>query len=458
MLSATALTWASYATKLAVPLAVLPLATRVLPLDQVALWLLLGSVGTVIRLADFGFHATFARLIALSAGSVPREDAGVPAVPGRPYSLGVLDQAMRAIYVRLTVLTLSAAVVLGTAALWRPIQALGNPVEGWRAWGFALGGAAVMVSANRFSAYLVGVDRIRRLRGAELVLNLCEAATVLSVLALGHGLAAMVGTSQVSALVRAAWLRHLARRAGRVEVVSGSTMTHADLRRIWAMAWRSGAGAVMTLSAVRGSGLALAQVAEPTVVASYVLAVTAIEALSTVSQVPLFTSLPTLARMHAGGERAAEVMLAKQRFRLSMWTFVVGAVVVAVAADPVLRLLGSTVGFVPLETWSLFALGFFFHRYGALHIQLYSLTNHIVSHVADGTAAVVAVVVAGLAFPAFGPNALPLGFVAGYAGFYIWYCARHSYRAFELRPFDFEPSVSVLPLVVLMAGLLSSWR
>jgi isocitrate dehydrogenase len=44
--SATVLTWISFAAKLAAPLAVLPLATRALPLEEVALWLLLGSVGT----------------------------------------------------------------------------------------------------------------------------------------------------------------------------------------------------------------------------------------------------------------------------------------------------------------------------------------------------------------------------------------------------------------------------
>jgi hypothetical protein len=73
----------------------------------------------------------------------------------------------------------------------------------------------------------------------------------------------------------------------------------------------------MTMGAVRGSGLALAQVAAPGVVASYVLAVTAIEALSTMSQVPLYTKLPALAKLHAGGDLLAQVALAKQRFRLS---------------------------------------------------------------------------------------------------------------------------------------------
>jgi hypothetical protein len=140
-----------------------------------------------------------------------------------------------------------------------------------------------------------------------------------------------------------------------------------------------------------------------------------------------------------------------------MWTFVVGAVAVAALADPLLRVLGSTVRFVSPGLWSVLALGFFCHRYGALHIQLYSLTNRILSHVADGIAAGIAVVVAGLLFPRIGVAALPVGFLVGYAGFYVWYSARHSYRAFDLRVMQFEPSVTVVPLVCLVAGLLSLW-
>jgi O-antigen/teichoic acid export membrane protein len=231
-----------------------------------------------------------------------------------------------------------------------------------------------------------------------------------------------------------------------------------EVTGIWGMAWRSGAGSFATMAAVRGSGLVLAQVTTPSEVSSWLLAVTAIEALSTMSQVPLHTTLPTLARLHARGERHAQVDLAKRRFRLSMWIFVSGALGVGAFADTALSVIGSNIAFVAFHTWALLAVGFFFHRYGALHVQLYSLTNNILSHVGDGVATVVAALVAWVFYPLVGVVALPLGFLAGYAGFYTGYAARRSYREFRFRMLEFEPTVSVAPLATLVIGLLSTWH
>jgi hypothetical protein len=97
----------------------------------------------------------------------------------------------------------------------------------------------------------------------------------------------------------------------------------------------------------------------------------------------------------------------------------------------------------------------FAERYGAMHLNLYSTTNHIISHVANGVAGVLFVAVSmGLASRA-GVFAFPLGLLVGNLGFYAWYSALHSYRAFHLRFWSFERGIVLPPLAIVL--LYAGW-
>ncbi len=92
----------------------------------------------------------------------------------------------------------------------------------------------------------------------------------------------------------------------------------------------------------------------------------------------------------------------------------------------------------------------FAERYGAMHLNLYSTTNHIISHVANGVSGVVFVVVSALLVPRAGVYAFPAGLLAGNLGFYAWYSALHSYRAFNLRFWSFERWSMLPPLTIVL--------
>jgi hypothetical protein len=95
----------------------------------------------------------------------------------------------------------------------------------------------------------------------------------------------------------------------------------------------------------------------------------------------------------------------------------------------------------------------FAERYGAMHIQLYSTTNHIIWHIANGVSGVIYLVVALVLFKQIGVYAFPVGTLAGYLGFYCWYSAMHSYGAFDLKFWEFERSAMLIPLLVMVIYL-----
>lgn len=117
-------------------------------------------------------------------------------------------------------------------------------------------------------------------------------------------------------------------------------------------------------------------------------------------------------------------------------------------ADWLLELIGSNVEFPSSLIWCLLGLGIFFERYGAMHIQLYSTSNHIIWHIANGIGGIIMIIFSVVLFPLVDVLAFPIAILAGYLGFYSWYAAIHSYREFKLSFWSFEKNVMIVPLCV----------
>lgn len=80
-----------------------------------------------------------------------------------------------------------------------------------------------------------------------------------------------------------------------------------------------------------------------------------------------------------------------------------------------------------------------------MHLQLYSTTNHIIWHKVTLVHGTIFAAVACTTFGSLGAYAIPVALLAGYLGFYSWYCALHSYRACKVNFWSFEPATSLVP-------------
>lgn len=144
--------------------------------------------------------------------------------------------------------------------------------------------------------------------------------------------------------------------------------------------------------------------------------------------------------------------------RLTSSILVLGLIVLGVGAQPILEYIGSNADFVSADLWALMALGFFLERYGAMNLQLYSSTNHIVWHIASGVSGVIYVITLWLLFDSFGVYALPIAHIAAGFLWYGWYGARKAYSAYELRFWSHELRTNGIPFLVLLAFVLIAFR
>ncbi|HUS12248.1 MAG TPA: hypothetical protein VMZ30_17410, partial [Pyrinomonadaceae bacterium] len=211
-----------------------------------------------------------------------------------------------------------------------------------------------------------------------------------------------------------------------------ATWDSAVYSAVWPAAWRSGVGSAMSFGLIQISGIFHAQSRDLASVNSYLLGLRLVQAISQFSQAPFYSKLPSLAKLYAAGDHATVVALAKRGMKFAYWSFVAPAAILAMSGALLLDTIGSAVPFPSTALWLILCSAILIERYGAMHLQLYSTTNHIVWHVANGVTGVLMVLFWIAFYPKFGATGLAVGMLAAYAAFFSWFGAVRAHRAFAL--------------------------
>lgn len=443
--SPTLTTWASMAVRFSALLLVLPLALTRFSAAEVAVWQLFATVLMLMALLDFGLAPTFARMLALARG-----DRG-----GHRSTVGDaarLLASLRWLYVRVAIAIVLLFAAVGSVALSGPIGQLAQPSQGWWSWALVLATSGATLLGQGYASALIGMDRTALLRRWEALCGLGQIATSVAVLAAGGGLVALVGSYQAWAVFNAWRNRRLLAVLHPELFACPPARDRAVLAAVWPVAWRSGLGVLASQGLIHASGLVYAQLRPAAEVAAYLLALRFVMAVSQLAQAPFYTKLPQLATLHAGGREAEKIALAQRGMRQALWVYAAGAAAVALAVEPALAVLGSETPFVDGRFWAALALAFFVERYGAMHLQLYSLTNRIVWHIASGVTGVLLCLMVVPLHAVAGTLALPLAMLLAHTVFYAPYSVRLSLRQIGRGWLSFERSAAIPPALAMAAA------
>ena len=468
--SPTITTWGSLGVRLGGVVLVLPLVLRHFAPPEIAVWQLFASVFMLTLMLDFGMSPTLSRMLAFARGGLPLAAMGdlrsrspatataqPPLDPGAALQLAArLFSSMRWLYPRLALAAVLLMAALGSLALQSAVSQTASPMLTWAAWAMVLAGAYVSFCANAYVAGLQGMDNVADLRRWEMLVGLGQIGSCLVVLLVGGGLLALVTTYQVWAIFNLLGLR--AMMAKRHPALAAGTASYDAevVRAVWPATWRSGLGVLLSQGIIQASGVVYSQLAPAAQVASYLLALRIVTTISQFSAAPFYSKLPRLATLHARGDRAEELALAARGMALAQWSLVAGIVAVALGAHTVLESIHSAIAFVSPDVWAVMGLAFFVERFGAMHLQLYSLTNHIVWHIANAVTGILMIGLSVILYPLFGLIALPTSMLVAYSGFYSLYAFNKSSNLFCFNFFDFERKAclpSLFILIIVLSGI-----
>lgn len=436
---------------------VLPLVLTRLSTAEIAVWYLFSTIINLQILVDVGFSSTFARVIAYGIGGATQvkdfrhtssfQSSGEP----NWEIIERISSTMKSVYFRLSILLVLLLSTLGTWSLWKPISQLNNSYFAWIAWIVILFVSGLILRGNAYNSYLQGINQIALLRRWESITSIGAIATSCLVLILGGGLLGVVIANQSWLMInvlRNWWL------CNNVEGEKFKTFKNIGIdseifESVWPAAWRSGVGVFASYGLVQLSGIFYAQVSSATEVASYLLGLRLIQTITQFSQAPFYSKLPLLARLRSEANLQKQVFIARRGMALSYWAYTIGFITVGLSATSLLKLISSNAYFVSPILWSLLGLSMFAERYGAMHIQFYSVTNHIIWHIANGVSGLIYLAINITFFNLLGVYVFPIALLISYLSFYCWYSASHSYKTYNLNFFDFEKDTMLFPFGIM---------
>ncbi len=449
-------TWTSFAAKALTVFCLPPFLFQHLTASEAALWFVFITLQGLQLLLSTALGATTVRAFGYAMGGATQlldlRHRG-PLSSSGTSNIALLRQiwlSMRAVYAVIAVLTLCVLSALGALSAPGLISQLEAPVDGSTALAIFLTGAALRTFGGLQISYLQGVGRIALLRWWEALFWGLAFGFALATLLSGGGLVEVTFAYQSPLIANLALNAWLARKDLRERTSLGHTATTdgSVFRQLWPAMWRSGIGIGAYLGATQGAGLYFARVGDTTEVASYLFAMSLFRPMMQFAQVPFFTKLPELARLQATGNHAKQVTLAERGMIFSNLLLMTMILAAGLTLPLIANISGNPAAVVPALLWGTIGLAAMLERIGAMHLQLYTQTNHIILHWANGGAALLFLGFSWLFLPIFDALSFPAAMCVALVTFYTPYSMWHSYRAFKL-PFPwFEFKTSVFPLLL----------
>ncbi len=453
--SSTIMTWLSYLTKSANILLILPLILKKFEAEEIAVWYLFATILAMSGLADLGFRNTFVRLIAHAMGGVKDIMSYVNGrIDGAEISpnwqlVEKLFSAMKIIYKYITILVFFILLFFGTLAMIKPIKDAGNSVLIWYAWGIIIIGISAEFYGKIYVNYLEGLFKIALVRRYETFFKIGSIISNLLVLKYSPSILNLALINSLWMIINLYRNKYLANKVynKQLKYFTSSPLEKDFFFKIWSPAWRGGISGLMSNGLTNLTSIIYAQVGDSALVASYTVALRLITEIRNVSNAPLYSKIPLLSRLRANGDLNKLKHIAQNGMRIAHYVFICGVIVIALFFEDFITLFNSNIHFVEPKFWLLLSLAFYIHRYGAMHMQVYLTTNHVITHIADGVSGSIFILTSIILLNRIGLYSIPIGMIIGYLGFYSWYSAYHSLKSLNSSFFKYELSVSIFPIL-----------
>jgi len=458
--SATLMTWLSMLSKSMLVLLLLPMILNILSPGDITVWYLFISVFTLQMLADLGFSSTFVRVLSYAKGGADTSSLGMfstideKKIAGGP-NWGAIEsifQNMQHIYNRICLLSI---LLLGgfTLLLIKPIALSSSPDDSWMAWWIVCFGFLIFLRGNVFSSYVQGMNYIALYRRWDAITGFIGVICSAAVLYYTESLLWLVVSYQFWLIISVPrnWLiaRYIDHKKFR-SFDHSSSFSQEVFSAVWGSAWKSAIGILMSAGLVHLSGFFYAQLGDSIKVAGYLMAMNLAMQIGSFSQAPFYSKIPTFARLRIQNKLPELIHLSKRSMLMTYWIYIAGVIFIGLFGNWILEYIGSNIAFVSEDLWSLIVLGILFERFGALHIQLYSTTNHIVWHIANGVTGVIYILTILLFYRKMGVYAFPLASIISNLSFYSWYSSSKSYASIKSSFFKFDKTVFLPPALILI--------
>lgn len=448
-------TWISFIVVPINTVVFFPLLLKIFNVDEIALWFLFSLYISLQVLADFGFYNTFVRVISYAFGGRQKIDEDIE-ISGVKQNIEPnwtlitrINQTMNGVYVYATFGLFFFLLIMSFTLVKQINQIEGNHINYWIAWGVVIVFSSVNFNKRRYSNFLLGINKVALTRRIQGVFSLFTITSNLIVLLLTKSFLFLIISSQVWFVFSFFYLRYTARRVenGIYSKMSGRYISKDIFSYVWGPAWKGGISSFASTGTIKLSGIMYAQLATSGKLAEYLLALKILEIIKNISMAPFYSKIPLLSKLYGQHNMRKWKAIAKRGMMLSNSILIIGVVGFGIFGSSLFRLISSNLVFPSLSLWYLLGFARYFHRYGAMHTQLYMTSNKVNSHISDILAGIIFVIFSLILYPYIDVYAFGIGMIMGYFGFYIWYALYYSYTIIQEPFLKFELKSTIIPFI-----------
>lgn len=445
------MTWGSFGVKLINNLVILPFILSHFLQSEVAVWLLFLMIIGLVTLCDFGFAGSFSRAISYAMGGAKTLDyvfkKNNTAGENNPNwkLIGKIYKAMGHVYIYISGIAFVVILVGGTFFIYKPINAIPNNHPYWVAWVIIVISTPVVIYGIKYSTYLIGVNKIAFVKRLDMIFSMASVVCSVIIIVYFKSILWIIVNNQF-------WMTVNVFRDYQVVKRDKNLMNNLDVSAekdtyniIWNSSWRTALGLISSYGITQFTAIYYAQLGNSAMVASYLLSLKIITTVVDFSRAPFYSKIPVLSLLRAQGRDKELIDMAKKGMIITIGVFTVIVIGVGFFHAPILKLIHSKTSFVSNEVWALMCLAFLFERYGSLHIQLYSLTNHVIMHTSNIITGIIVCICIIAGASRLGIYIYPLSMIVANGLFYSWFTAMHSYKEFKMSFFKFERFILLIP-------------
>ena len=446
-------TWASSLARALNLLILTPFILSYFESSEISFWFFLVTVSSFTFVFELGFGPTITRAIAYGFGGA--NSLKDPKGEGKP-NVEFLSNIWRNIgivYIGLTFLLLIVLLVMGFFAVEKPISYLPDAAIGWRCWWITIVGIAVLFFGNLFSVYLQGVGKLVLVRRYEALFSLASTLSLVTTIYLGADLLSIVMLTQFWNVVTVFRNWNLCRKDPLFREITHLNSWKIDKNlfgELWQSSWRSAVGIIMSYGIINSVLFYYAQSEDVEEVGSLLFSYRILQMIITFSMAPFYSKLPELARLYSVGNRVELLQIGVKSVRNAHIVFVLLTTLLPFFAPTLLGLIGSKLPFMDADLWFIFVFAYFFERYGAMHIQLHSVSNNIKWHIANTVTGIVFFILILITHGTLGLYSFPISILLAYLSFYSWYSPILSQGVFKYNWISFEWRSSFRPFLYLV--------
>ena len=346
--------------------------------------------------------------------------------------------------------------ILGSLALIQPISLISDQSSIWIAWFYFVLVTSLVTFGENYAHYIQSLGYVATYRRWEGFVNIIAILAGIIALMKGYGLIGLIFFQQTIFALGLIGRRYLALKLLRKQKleIKCSLFDYNIFLIIWSKTWRTTFGVIMHSGIFRLTPVFFAQfITSSSLMASFGLTFKLMTTLVDLSKAPFYSKLPKLAKsFNSDFDKAFHLI--RKRFFLSLLLFSITVIFVGLFGSKILILLESKTKLCSDLFWACLGVGFFVERYSAMHLNIYTLSNHIVWHKMYFVSGLLYIIFMSLFINIFSENyklfAFPLSLLFSELFFSSWYSSKYSIKLLKTSFFDFEIKSSFMPLIIIL--------